>query len=161
MQSTQNPVTGLVTPARTLRAAAGYLERHGWIQGAYYDLSATGFTPAACMVGALAIVCYGGPVDCPAHLFDEPGFDEFEAALTVLEGHLCDVADWYDRFDGEPYPTNAYDFNDAKGIEADDVIVMLQMAACVWEKAQPDTVARLHRVLREASNVRLISGGAA
>jgi hypothetical protein len=35
-QSTQNPVTdSTVTPATTLRAAARYLDRHGWVQGAY------------------------------------------------------------------------------------------------------------------------------
>jgi hypothetical protein len=75
MQSTQKQVTSAVTPARTLRDAARYLERHGWIQGAYYDLASTAFTPSACMVGALAFVCYDGPVDCPMFLFDVPGFD--------------------------------------------------------------------------------------
>ena len=46
MQPTQTPVTdATVTPARTLRAAARYLTRHGWIQGNYYDQAATVFTP--------------------------------------------------------------------------------------------------------------------
>src|SRR5438128_446638 len=31
----------LVTPAVTLRAAATYLDRHGWIQGGYYAQTAT------------------------------------------------------------------------------------------------------------------------
>jgi len=151
MQSTQKPVTSLVTPARTLRAAASHLERHGWIQHAYYDLTSTVFTPAACMVGAIAMVCYGGPVDCPAHLFDEPGFDEFEAALTVLDAYVS----------RRGLAPTAYDFNDAKGRTAEQVIHVLKDAADEWERWLPEATARLHDLLREASNVCLLRGGAA
>lgn len=87
--------------AATLASAAAYLRRHGWIQGSYYDQSATVYTPAACVVGALAIVCYGGPVDTPTQLFDQPGFAEFEAAFTHLDAILVgvfgqDVFTWND-----------------------------------------------------------------
>src|SRR5438105_3512078 len=37
----------VVTPASNLRAAALYLDRHGWIQACYYDQTATVFAPAA------------------------------------------------------------------------------------------------------------------
>src|SRR5262249_43674072 len=39
-----------VPVSSVLRSAATYLDRHGWIQGAYYDATATCFTPSACLV---------------------------------------------------------------------------------------------------------------
>ncbi len=85
----------------TLRHAARYLRRYGWIQGSYYDQTSTAFTPAACTVGAIGMVCYGGPVEAPAQMFDEPGFDEFEAAVAFLDQvlhqrHGQDVYTWND-----------------------------------------------------------------
>jgi hypothetical protein len=103
---------------RVLRSAAVYLERHGWIQGAYYEFTAEGFTPAACMVGAIGMVCYGGPVDAPAQHFDEPGFLDFEEAVVHLDRYLL-VEDG----------SEAYEFNDAKGRSLDDVLRALRGAA--------------------------------
>ncbi|WP_449369304.1 DUF6197 family protein, partial [Actinoplanes awajinensis] len=60
------------THSTVLRSAALYLERHGWIQGSYYDATSGVFTPPACTVGAIGMVCYGGPVDAPAQMFDDP-----------------------------------------------------------------------------------------
>ena len=151
MQSTQNLVTGLVTPARTLRAVALYLARHGWFQGAYYDLTSTVFTPAACVVGGMAMVCYGGPVDCPAHLFDEPGFDEFEAAFAVLDAYVSDRG----------LGSTAYEFNDAKGRTAIEVIAALNAAADDWDRWLPEAAATLDRLLRKAGDMRSILGGVA
>ncbi len=106
------------TAANVLRSAALYLERHGWIQGAYYDDTARVFTPAACMVGAIAMVCYGGPVDAPAQHFDDPGYLDFEEAVLHLDRYLL-------VHDG----TEAYEFNDVRGRTADDVIRVLRQAA--------------------------------
>ena len=120
MEPTQNPATGddLVTIARTLRDAALYLRRYGWIQGAYYDQTATVFTPAACVVGAIGMVCYGGPVDAPAQHFDEPGFDEFEMAVAYLD---LEVDRRYQ---------DVYAWNDDRTRNADDVIgTLLEIAA--------------------------------
>ena len=117
------PAVPTVNIAQILRQAALYLERHGWIQGAYYDATAVVFTPAACMVGALGMVCYGGPVEAPAQMFDAPGFDEFEAALAFLDRLL---SDWYDA--------TSYEFNDAKGRAALDVILVLGQAADEWDR---------------------------
>jgi len=77
------------------------------------------FTPAACVVGALGMVCYGGPVEAPAQMFDEPGFAEFEAALAWLDGFLSDRYGF----------ASSYDFNDAKGRTVADVILALGEAA--------------------------------
>jgi hypothetical protein len=131
MQSTQNQVTDTVTPtatptvtpAQTLRAAARYLQLHGWIQGAYYDPTATVFTPAACVVGAIGMVCFGGPVDAPAQHFDDPGFPDFEAAVAYLDRYLI-----------ERFHVCVYDFNDAWGRTEADVIFALDEAADAWER---------------------------
>jgi hypothetical protein len=106
------------TSARVLRSAALYLERHGWIQGAYYDATARTFTPAACMVGAIGVVCYGRPVDAPAQMFDDPGYLDFEEAVLHLDRYLL-VEDGRE----------SYEFNDAHGRHADDVLHVLRRAA--------------------------------
>jgi hypothetical protein len=137
MQSTQIQVTDTVTPkatsnvtpAQTLRAAARYLQLHGWIQGAYYDPTATVFTPAACVVGAIGMVCFGGPVDAPAQHFDDPGFPDFEAAVAFLDLYLV----W--RFRSN---VTAYDFNDAWGREREAVLGMVYDAASEWDRRNSD-----------------------
>ena len=112
-----------VTPSVILRSAATYLDRHGWIQGSYYDATATVFTPAACLVGALGMVCYGGPVDAPALNYDDPGFGEFDAAYEYLDRYLLDRCELV-----------AYEFNDARGRTADEVIAALRSAADEWDR---------------------------
>lgn len=114
------PVPGdaSVTAKQVLRSAATYLERYGWIQGAYYDTAAQVFTPAACMVGAIGMVCYGGPVEAPAQHFDDPGYLDFEEAMLHLDRYLL-VEDG----------TEAYEFNDAKDRTAADVLDALRKAA--------------------------------
>jgi hypothetical protein len=106
------------TAAQVLRNAALYLERHGWIQGAYYDATSQVFTPAACMVGAIGMVCYGGPVDAPAQHFDDPGFLDFEEAVLHLDRYLL-VEDG----------SESYEFNDARGRTVADVLHALRQAA--------------------------------
>jgi hypothetical protein len=119
----QAAVQDRVPVARIQRDAARYLDRHGWIQGAYYDTTAGAFTPAACLVGAIGMVCYGGPVDAPALNFDDPGFPDFEQALAHLDRYLLDEEDCV-----------AYDFNDARGRTKDQVIEALYNAASDWDR---------------------------
>ena len=106
------------TAGLVLRSAALYLERHGWIQGTYYDATAGVFTPAACLVGAIGMVCYGGPVDAPAQHFDDPGYLDFEEAVLHLDR-------WLLVEDG----TESYEFNDVKGRRVEDVLRVLRQAA--------------------------------
>jgi hypothetical protein len=106
------------TAGQVLRDAAMYLRRHGWIQGAYYDATSQTFTPAACMVGAIGMVCYGGPVDAPAQHFDDPGFLDFEEAVLHLDRYLL-------VNDG----SESYEFNDARGRTVADVLHVLRQAA--------------------------------
>src|SRR5262245_52498658 len=95
MQPTHTPVAPelATTIPTTLRDAASYLSRHGWIQGAYYDEADAGLCPAACTVGAIAMVCYGSPVQAPALMFEHPGFASFEAAVSYLDATLRDECD--------------------------------------------------------------------
>jgi hypothetical protein len=118
--STDEAVAGEApgSAAMVLRLAARYLELHGWIQGAYYDVTATVFTPAADMVGAIAMVCYGGPCETPALMFDDPGFLDFEEAVLHLDRFLL-VEDG----------SEAYEFNDYRGRRLDDVLRVLHEAA--------------------------------
>ncbi|WP_127501204.1 DUF6197 family protein [Actinoplanes solisilvae] len=111
--ATNDQVTG-----RVLRSAALYLQRHGWTQGAYYDATTGIFTPPADMVGAIGMVCYGGPVDAPAQHFDSPGFLDFEAAVLHLDRYLL-----------AENGSESYEFNDAKGRRLDDVLYVLRDAA--------------------------------
>jgi hypothetical protein len=106
------------TATLVLRSAALYLERHGWIQGSYYDTTSQVFTPAACLVGAIGMVCYGGPVDAPAQHFDDPGYLDFEEALLHLDRYLL-VEDG----------SESYEFNDANGRRVEDVLHVLREAA--------------------------------
>jgi hypothetical protein len=108
----------LSTIEPVLRDAALYLERYGWIQGAYYDATSQTFTPAACMVGAIGMACYGGPVEAPAQHFDDPGYLDFEEAVLHLDRYLMVM-------DG----SEAYDFNDAKDRTLDQVLTVLRQAA--------------------------------
>jgi hypothetical protein len=121
MQPTHSPVLDVpaTTTARTLRDAAAYLRRHGWIQGAYDDDAATVFTPAACTVGAIGMVCYGRPVPAPAQMFDRPGFDEFEAAVSYLDQMLKDT---YGQDD-------VYTWNDDRLRTTEDVLDVLAEVA--------------------------------
>jgi hypothetical protein len=116
------PAAIATTPARVLREAAVYLTRRGWVQGCYYDQTATVFDPAACTVGAIGMVCYGGPVDAPALNHTDPGFAAFEAAVAYLDGWLI-----------EHYGQDVYSFNDTPGRAVCDVVVSMRSAAFEWD----------------------------
>ena len=127
MNPTQNPTLTGRSIARTLRDTALYLTRHGWCQGAYYDATGGSFTPPACLVGALGIVCYGGPVDAPALNDADPGFADFDEAVTFLG-----------RFLGVRHRSDVYSFNDAHGRTKDDVLRALELAAKLAEQPAPE-----------------------
>src|SRR5262245_10189362 len=138
MEPTHNPApeagtlsctTATVEPSvgRTLREVARYLSEHGWVQGAYYDATGGSFSPPCCLVGALGMVCYGGPVDAPAQNFDDPGFARFEATLTYLDGVLSD------RF-GQI----SYEFNDTRGRTFPAVVYAVLLAADLWSLAHQE-----------------------
>jgi hypothetical protein len=118
----------------TLRQVAKYLIHHGWIQGAYYDASSGSFTPPACLVGGLGAVCYGGPVDAPAEMFGDPGFDRFETTLTYLDAFLTA------RFD-----MVSYRFNDARGRSFPAIVYALLAAADEWSVEHGEHTGEAHQ----------------
>jgi hypothetical protein len=121
MQPTHIPVAPerAAGVTRTLLDAATYLRRYGWIQGAYYDCDTPGANPAACTVGAIAMVCYGSPVQAPALMFEHPGFARFEAAVSYLDSTLRDECD----------QESVYTWNDDRDRTVGDVLHMLSEAA--------------------------------
>jgi hypothetical protein len=137
----------LSTIEPVLRNAAHYLDRYGWIQGAYYDPAASCFTPAACMVGAIAMVCYGGPVEAPAQHFDDPGYLDFEEAVLHLDR-------WLLVNDG----SEAYEFNDAGGRTVGDVIDALWQAAATSADELVDALRLLNG--RDAHRASQVGGDA-
>jgi hypothetical protein len=133
------------TAAQVLRDAALYLERYGWIQGAYYDATSGTFTPAACLVGAIAMVCYGGPVDAPAQHFDDPGYLDFDQAVLHLDRYLL-------AMDG----AQSYEFNDARGRTVADVTCVLRRAAAV---PADELIDALRAIDTHNEQIAALSGG--
>jgi len=78
-----------VTPADTLRAAAVYLNRHGWTQRDYYFNPEPGedLLPAACALGAIGMAAHGRETDWPDDQRN-PGAAEFLSARRLLLDYL-------------------------------------------------------------------------
>jgi hypothetical protein len=127
--ATPTAASPLITPAVTLRAAATYIVRYGWCQGGYYEQTGRGILPAACIVAAIGMVCYGYQVDAPAMNFEDPGWGDFEAAVAWLDRYL---AARY-GLDDNGLPVEAYSFNDARGRLVQEVIATLREAAHQWD----------------------------
>lgn len=119
------------TPADTLRNAAVYLTRYGWLQGAYYQPGA--LTPPADVLGAIAMVVYGTPVDDPTDIALICWRDFADAAVTLAD-HLGITAD-FDTDAGFDIEATIYDWNDDPGRTADEVIAALNAAAIAWDSA--------------------------
>ncbi|WP_203935608.1 DUF6197 family protein [Planosporangium mesophilum] len=126
----QPAVTGVEqTPAQTLRGAALYLERHGWIQGDYYRPDATGPFPPACAVGAIRMAAFGSRItddDCIA-----AEMRDHARAIDVLVDFLdlTDPPPW-DTY-GDPSP---FTWNDVPGRTADEVTATMRGAADDWDR---------------------------
>jgi hypothetical protein len=125
----RSTVAALITPAVTLRAAATYIVRYGWCQGGYYEQTDRSILPAACIVAAIGMVCYGHQVDAPAMNFEDPGWGDFEAAVAWLDRYL---AARY-GLDDNGLPVEAYSFNDTRGRTVGEVIATLREAAHQWD----------------------------
>jgi hypothetical protein len=121
------------TPAQVMRDAALYLERHGWTQRALYRHTPGEAFPAACAIGALAIVVYGEPLD-NVHTPDRAETGLF----TWVEGIFEDYLDAHDRLtnhDTEPphQGLGISDWNDDAYRTQTDVIATLRAAAHDWD----------------------------
>ena len=65
------------------------------------------------------MVCYGSPVQAPALMFDEPGYDEFEAAVSYLDAAL------QARYGQD----DVYSWNDDRGRTTEEVLRVLSEVA--------------------------------
>jgi hypothetical protein len=135
---TTPPVNPELTPgtaavasvAVTLRCAASYLTRHGWTQVGYYDWSVPAARPPACAVGAIGAVCYGEPVEAPEYYMDHPQSADVQQALQ-----------WFDDELIAAHGRNVFEFNDAPGRSALEVVTALHNAAQAWDHAHSDPTA--------------------
>jgi len=126
------------TPADTLRAAALYLDQHGWYQGSLYDPTMTCAFPAACALGAITVAATG-TADWGI-LFD--GHPACQSAIEVLALHLAadipyELVD-LDLIDLVEWVTG---WNDADERTAFDVRDALQAAATEWDTDHTGGVA--------------------
>jgi hypothetical protein len=135
MNPTQIPPAEVcVTPADTLRAAALYLEHHGWTQHTLYNLEKLITFPPACAIGAITIAAYGRPTDEPGNTAD-PSFRDYMRAFDALEDHLDAEGLTDPQPDDDPsLPWGAPVWNDTPGRTADEVIAALRAAADAWER---------------------------
>lgn len=92
------------TPKGVLRAAARYIEEHGWYQGDYAAPDG-----AVCALGAINVVVTGSPYD----LGDGVDRDLTLAAANVIENRLGSIGpiSWW---------------NDAPGRTKDEVLAVLR-----------------------------------
>ncbi|WP_027346731.1 DUF6197 family protein [Hamadaea tsunoensis] len=107
------------TPAGVLRAAALYLEQHGWTRDNYYPTGNTPFPPA-CVVGAIGMTVHGKPFATPLDTH-RPGHSLLQAAILILTDYL-----------GLPASIDADDligWNDHDATDAAHVIHTLRAAA--------------------------------
>jgi hypothetical protein len=119
--------TGWLTTGELLNAAAAYLDRHGWHQGAFYPERYTVPFPPACTVGAIRVAVCGRPMRFLENLTAEQ-VRLIRAAERFLAGYLND------EFDSDRHiPTEEIgDWNDHDGRTADEVIAVLTDAAHEW-----------------------------
>ncbi|GGJ88876.1 hypothetical protein GCM10010123_18090 [Pilimelia anulata] len=146
MHPTQKPATGTVVyPSDLLRAAAGYLAAHGWIQHGIYRWTLTPgdwrtTNPAASLLGAIAAAA--STDDTPT--MGEADYARLGAALDWLSGWLAFHHTGYSHLlraytigDLPSLDRVLVDFNDTPGRTAADIVSALHTAAADWD--------RLHR----------------
>ncbi len=143
MQSTHDPATDLVSPARVLRRAARYLARHGWNIGSFYDRTDTDdMFPAACAAGAIRCAVFGRPVD----LFTAEHTGDSTTLVYTALVELADTIDptWWDDSPCQDITSCALevvsDWNDTTGRTLDEVLVALYAAADAWDQTNPGPV---------------------
>jgi hypothetical protein len=119
-----------VTPAETLRCAALYLQRHGWIQGGYYRRRDGIAQPPACALGAIGMAVHGQPLVNPLDA-DLAGWWEINRAYNALNDYLV-------RFgyvdDNDEYEDVIATWNDETGRLSGSVIATLNLAADEWDR---------------------------
>jgi hypothetical protein len=137
-----DPDTGM-TPGELLRGAALYLQRHGWLQGDFFDLLAEAAFPPACAIGAINICAHGRPILGSDDTADDAHTDAAIRAMRVLAAYLDP---YYADTTGIPYGPSAIDvvsdWNDHDGRTLHDVVTALTDAADDWDSTHQTRGAR-------------------
>lgn len=94
------------TPEGVLRAAARYIEEHGWTQGTFQDE-----TGAVCATGAVNAVLHGDPL----------GYDVQRVDLKIRVFRELEL-----RTEEQFGEGSIVDFNDAEGRTVDEVLAVFR-----------------------------------
>jgi hypothetical protein len=132
------------TPAQLLRAAATYLDTHGWHQGSRYEFTGELMpTPAACAVGALCIAAYGN-VMADLICQPEPTPAQWQALIGVFRvftDYLTGVQQTHpvcpEDVDDDVYESIIGGWNDHPDRTATQVTTTLRTAADEWDRLHP------------------------
>jgi hypothetical protein len=140
-RATAPAVTG-ATPADRLRAAAAYLDTHGWHQGGYHDETSNAPCPPACAAGAIMITTHPTgftPASSLGELFHPSA--EARAALYLLAAYLIETTgreqDTQNTEDVGAYGEAEVvigDWNDEDGRTLTDIVTALHEAADDWDR---------------------------
>jgi hypothetical protein len=116
-----------MTPADVLRAAALYLERHGWTQYLLYESDQP--FPPACAMGAVRMTVLGDPLG----LADIPNDTDTALVNRVLR-YLAGYIDA--DFDAETSSAMQFigEWNDDRDRTKPDVVSLLRDAADEWDR---------------------------
>lgn len=113
--------------ADILRAAATYLQRHGWVQGRYYATTNRPH-PKACALGAIAI-CTHGQIHTDPDDPLLPAAEDYQQAITTLACHLNLEPDG-----GQGPAQLVCEYNDDPTHTADHITAALNAAANRWHQ---------------------------
>jgi hypothetical protein len=121
-----SPPTPHPSPADTLRQAAEYLRRYGWIQHRYFA-NLTSPTPSACTLGALYIVTHGRVHTQPYEdVFD--GADQSQEFVRFLNAQYALIL-YLGLHTPNAAITSLHDWNDHQDRHQSGVILALHQAA--------------------------------
>ncbi|MFB6396180.1 DUF6197 family protein [Polymorphospora lycopeni] len=129
----QPPTTGDTTPADLLRGAALYIERHGWNQGAFFQLPTRHRLAPACAMGALRIAATG---TTDSIILDDV-FTQVLAAQAILANHLEPDYDHTTDLEADLNFEVISDWNDDGDRTAAEVVTALRDAADTWDRLHP------------------------
>ena len=139
MHPTHHPAVDVdgCTPAVVLRDAAGYLQRHGWIQGLMFEDPVLP-SPPACVIGAIKMAIGGDPF---AELHGDH-LNAYTSTLHLFAGYVDTVYyAWGIGDDGEQAnPLDVIgDWNDHDERTVEQVITALQSCADEWDATHGGT----------------------
>lgn len=131
-----NPAAAQPTPASILRAAAQYIDRHGWHHGAYYLDPCANNTPA-CAIGAIRVAVCGHRVILGDVLADDERY-----RIAGAEIMFADYLGFYPMNETRSPRVSILDWNDDDWRTGIDVTDAMRRAADDWDRVHNTDGAR-------------------